>query len=344
MSRIVNFGEIMLRLMPPDYNRIIQADLFQATYGGGESNVSVSLAQFGMDSVFVTKLPNNALGTAALAYLRSAGVCTQFITRGGDRIGIYFVERGVAQRPSKVVYDRKQSAIAKVDPDELDWDVILEKSDWFHFTGITPALGDNIVAILQKACEVAKQKGLTISCDLNYRPQMWPEEKATQTMAELLRFVDICISNEEDVQLLFKNRCKIGCKNKAEQGKLNKEEFVQNAAAMVNEFGLKAMAFTMRESLSATANNWSGMLYTSGKAYFSPVYNIPYIVDRIGGGDSFAAGLIYAYLMGYEPQDAVNFSVAASCLKHTISGDANFVSVEEVTALCKGNSSGRIIR
>jgi 2-dehydro-3-deoxygluconokinase len=340
LKRIITFGEIMLRLAPEGYYRFVQAQQYDATYGGGEANVAVSLANFGLDAAFVTKLPKHEIGQAAINSLRHYGVDTSCITRGGERVGIYFVEKGASQRPSKVIYDRAGSSISAASASDFDWDAIFDGADWFHFTGITPALGDNVAAICLEACKAAKNRNITVSCDLNYRNKLWSKEKAGQVMSELCQYVDVCIANEEDAADVF------GIKASGTDvtaGKVNHEGYKEVALMLVNRFGFGKVAITLRESLSANDNNWAGMLYDGTDYYFSKKYTI-HIVDRVGGGDSFGAGLIYSILNNYEPQKTIEFAVAASCLKHSIEGDFNQVSVEEVTKLAGGDASGRVQR
>lgn len=338
--KVITFGEIMLRLAPEGYYRFVQADSFGATFGGGEANVSVSLANYGVETAFITKLPTHEIGQAAVNSLRKYGVDTNFIVRGGPRIGIYYLEKGASQRPSKVIYDRAGSSIALATKDDFDWDKIFEGVSWFHFTGITPALGDNVAEICLEACKKAKEKGITVSCDLNYRKKLWTKEKAGQVMDKLCHYVDVCISNEEDANDVF------GIKSESTDvtsGKLNKDGYKEVAKKLTDRFGFKKVAITLRTSISASENNWSGMLYEDGKSYFSKEYNMK-IVDRVGGGDSFGGGLIYACLNNYEPQKTIEFAVAASCLKHSIEGDFNMVSVSEVQTLAGGDGSGRVQR
>ena len=340
MAKIVTFGEIMLRLAPEGYYRFIQAESFGATYGGGEANVAVSLANYGMDVRFVTKLPKHDIGQAAVNSLRRFGVDTAYITRGGDRVGIYFLEKGASQRASKVVYDRAGSAIAKASPEDFNWDAIFEGVDWFHFTGITPALGDGVAAICLEACKAAKKHGVTVSCDLNYRKNLWSREKAGQVMGGLMEYVDVCISNEEDASDVFGIKAS---NTDITSGKLNHEGYKEVAKKLADRFGFQKVAITLRGSISANDNNWAGMLYDGNDYYFSKNYLI-HIVDRVGGGDSFGGGLIYSLLSGFAPQETIEFAVAASCLKHTIEGDFNQVSVDEVQKLAKGDGSGRVQR
>ena len=339
-NKVITFGEIMLRLAPEGYYRFIQAEKYGATYGGGEANVAVSLANFGMDAAFVTKLPSHEIGQAGINSLRRFGVDTSMITRGGKRVGIYYLEKGASQRPSKVIYDRAGSSITEATKEDFNWNEIFKDAGWFHFTGITPALGDNVAEICLEACEEAKKRGITISCDLNYRNKLWSKEKAGEVMSKLCKYVDVCISNEEDASDVF------GIKSgdtDVTTGKLNKEGYIDVAKQLTDRFGFKKVAITLRESLSANDNRWSAMLYDNEKAYFSKTYNI-HIVDRVGGGDSFGAGLIYSIMNEYDAQNIIEFAVAASCLKHSVEGDFNMVSVDEVKKLARGDASGRVQR
>ena len=338
--RVVTFGEIMLRLAPPGYTRFVQTETFGATYGGAEANVAVSLAHYGIDTSFVTKLPAHEIGQNAVNALRRFGVHTGHIVRGGSRIGIYYLEKGASQRPSKVIYDRLPSSLSEADAADFDWDTIFSGASWFHFTGITPALSDKTAQLCRDACAAAKKRGLTISCDLNYRKKLWSKEQARKVMQELCGSVDVCIANEEDAADVFGI---VSHNTDVHSGQLNREGYEEVAAALAERFGFSSVAITLRESLSASDNNWSALLYEGKKAYYSRTYAVR-IVDRVGGGDSFGAGLIYAMLKGYAPQERIDFATAASCLKHSIEGDFNAVSVDEVTLLAKGNASGRVQR
>lgn len=340
MPRVITFGEIMLRLAPEGYMRFTQADKLGTTYGGGEANVAVSLANYGIDAGFVTKLPSNDIGQAAINSLRRFGVDTSKIVRGGNRVGIYFLEKGASQRPSKVIYDRAGSSIATASKSDFNWDVIFEGVDWFHFTGITPALGDEVAEICLDACKAAKAKNITVSCDLNYRKNLWTREKAGQVMAILMEYVDVCIANEEDAGDVFGIKA---TDTDISGGKLSHEGYKSVAKQLADRFGFSKVAITLRGSISANDNNWAAMLYDGEEYYFSKNYAI-HIVDRVGGGDSFGGGLIYALLSGEKPQDALEFAVAASCLKHTIEGDYNLVSIAEVNALRGGDGNGRVQR
>ncbi len=342
MKKVVTFGELMLRLQPYNYERFVQCDHVEFTFGGGEANVAVSLANYGLDAAFVTKLPTHAIGQSAVNSLRRYGVDTSKIVRGGERVGIYFNEKGASQRGSVCIYDRAGSAIQKAAPSDFDWDSIFEGTDWFHFTGITPALGENLVEICKEACKVAKSKGIKISCDLNYRGKLWTREQARAAMTELCQYVDVCISNEEDAKDVF------GIEAEATDiyaGEINHEGYKSVAKQLADKFGFEMVAITLRESHSAFDNGWSAMLYNVAEdAYcFSKKYEL-HIIDRVGGGDSFGGGLIYSILTGKSTQDAVEFAVAASALKHSIEGDYNMVTVAEVEKLAKGDASGRIQR
>lgn len=338
--RVVTFGELMLRLQPENYLRFVQADRLESTFGGAEANVAVSLANFGADAVFVSKLPKHEIGQCAVNSLRKFGVDTSLVQRGGDRVGIYYCEKGASQRPSKVIYDRAGSAIATAMPSDFNWEIIFRNVEWFHFTGITPALSDTLASIVLQAVKSAKDKGIAVSCDLNFRKKLWSKEKANEVMSEICKYVDVCIANEEDAKDVFGIEAE---NTDIEGGKLNKEGYVSVAKQLTDKFGFKAVAITLRESINANDNNWSGMLYTGGQAFFSKKYAV-HIVDRVGGGDSFGAGLIYSMLNGEYAQDAIEFAVAASCLKHSVEGDYNMVSVDEVKALANGNASGRVQR
>ena len=339
-KKVVTFGEIMLRLAPEGYYRFVQAESFGATYGGGEANVAVSLANFGFNACFVTKLPAHEIGQGAVNSLRRFGVDTSGIVRGGDRIGIYFLEKGASQRPSKVIYDRAGSSIAMASKDDFDWKAIFEGAEWFHFTGITPALNDNVAQICLEACKAAKEAGIKISCDLNYRNKLWSREKAGQVMGELCKYVDVCIANEEDAADVFGIRAE---NTDVYAGEVNHEGYKSVAKHLADRFGFEKVAITLRESLSANDNLWSAMLYDGNDYFFSKKYKM-HIVDRVGGGDSFGAGLIAACLNGYDAQRTVEFAVAASCLKHSIEGDFNMVSMDEVLKLADGDASGRVQR
>ena len=339
-KKVITFGEIMLRLAPEGYYRFVQADTFGATYGGGEANVAVSLANYGFDAKFVTKLPAHEIGQAAVNSLRKYGVDTSYITRGGDRVGISFLEKGASQRPSKVIYDRAGSSIATATKEDFNWKEIFDGAEWFHFTGITPALNDEVAAICLEACKAAKENGVTISCDLNYRNKLWSKEKAGEVMGELCKYVDVCIANEEDAADVFGIHA---ANTDVTTGTVNHEGYKDVAKQLADRFGFSKVAITLRESISANDNNWSAMLYDGNDYFFSKKYKM-HIVDRVGGGDSFGGGLIAASLNGFDSQATIEFAVAASCLKHSIEGDMNLVSMDEVLKLAGGDGSGRVQR
>ena len=340
MARIITFGEIMMRLNPEGYRRIVQADRFEVSYAGGEANVAVSLANYGEDAAFVSVIPAHEVGQACVNSLRRYGVDTGQIVRGGDRLGVYFVEKGASQRPSKVIYDRAASAIAKAKRSDFDWEKIFDGADWFHWTGITPALGGELPEICLDACKAAKQLGVTISCDLNYRKKLWSRKAARETMEKLVPYVDLCIANEEDASDVFG----ISAENTdINAGSLSKEGYISVARQIAEKDGGKKVAIPLRTSLSATINRWAGMLYDGKDCCFSKEYHL-HIVDRVGGGDSFGGGLIYALLHGMTPQQTIEFAVAASALKHSVEGDFNRVTVQEVQKLAGGDASGRVQR
>ncbi len=338
-KKVVTFGEIMLRLTPPDFQRFIQTDSFNVIYGGGEANVSISLANYGLDAHFVTKLPENPIGQAALNELRRYGVKTEYILRGGDRLGIYFCENGASQRPSNVIYDRAHSAIAGAQTGEFDWDTVFSDTDWFHFTGITPALSENMSDVTLEALKKAKEYNVKVSCDLNYRAKLWSTERAGEVMTELMDFTDIVIANEEDAEKVF------GIKSGSDitGGELEVEGYRDVAEQLINKFDLELVGSHLRESYSASDNGWLVVLYDGNNFIQSTKYDV-HIVDRVGGGDSFAGGLIYSLLTGKTLVDAAEFGAAASCLKQSIPGDFNHVSIEEVETLAGGNASGRVKR
>lgn len=339
-KKVVTLGEIMLRLAPEGYYRFIQADKLGATYGGGEANVAVSLSNYGLDVAFVTKLPRHDIGQSAVNSLRRFGVDTSHITRGGNRIGIYYLEKGASQRASKCIYDRADSSFSTALPEDFSWDSIFADTGWFHFTGITPALGPNVVQICEEACKTAKAKGITISCDLNYRSKLWSREQARSAMSRLCQYVDVCIANEEDAKDVFGIEAK---NTDIHSGKLSYDSYRSVAKQLVDTYHFKKVAITLRTSISASVNEWAGLLYDGNDYYLSEKYKI-HIVDRVGGGDSFCGGLIYSLITGKDNQEALNFAVAASCLKHTIEGDFNMMSVEEVEKLAAGDASGRVQR
>jgi len=333
-------GEIMLRLSTPGYQRFTMAQSFDVCYGGGEANVAVSLANFGYDVSFVTKLPDNEIGDACVESLRAKGVDTSMISRGGERIGIYYLETGASVRPSKVVYDRAHSAISEATAEDFDFDRIFDGADWFHFTGITPAISDKAAELTEIALKAAKAKGLTVSCDLNFRKKLWSSEKAQKVMTNLMQYVDVCIGNEEDAEKV------LGFKpgnTDVTSGSLELAGYQDIFRQMVERFGFKYVVSSLRESFSATDNAWSAAIYDGEHFYHSKTYKL-HIVDRVGGGDSFAAGLICGLLDGKSQEEALEFAVAASALKHTIPGDFNMVSRKEVETLANGDGSGRVQR
>ncbi len=339
-KKVVTFGEIMLRLAPEGYYRFVQAESYGATFGGGEANVAVSLANYGMDAKFVTKLPSHEIGQAAVNSLRKFGVDTSMITRGGERVGIYYLEKGASQRPSKVIYDRAGSSIATAKKEDFDWDAIFDGVEWFHFTGITPALNDEVAEICMEACKKAKEKNITISCDLNYRNKLWSKAKAGEVMDKLCQYVDVCIANEEDAGDVFGI---FATNTDLTAGKVNHDGYKEVAKKLADRFHFSKVAITLRGSISANDNNWAAMLYDGNDYFFSKSY-LMHIVDRVGGGDSFGGGLIYACLNDYDPQATIEFAVAASCLKHSTEGDFNHATVSEVQKLAGGDGSGRVQR
>ena len=338
--KVVTFGELMLRLEPPGYLRFVQTENLSATFGGAEANVAISLANFGVDSCYVTKLPSHEIGQAAVNSLRKFGVNTQYVVRGGPRVGIYYNERGASQRGSKCIYDRAGSSIQLSKPEDFDWKQIMQGASWFHITGITPALGPNLVQSCIEAAEEAHKAGATVSLDLNYRAKLWSREEANKAMTELCKYVDICIANEDDAADVFGIKAE---NTDTTKGELSTEGYKSVARQLMEKFAFKKVAITLRTSINANRNDWQALLYDGKDFFFSKKYEI-WIVDRVGGGDSFTAGLIYSLLSGKSNQEAVEFAVAASCLKHTIEGDFNMVSVAEVEKLASGNASGRIQR
>ena len=340
MAKIITLGEIMLRLSPMGNNRFLQGDEFRIIPGGGEANVAVSLANYGHDAYFVSKLPQHEIGQIAVNALRRYGVHTEWIARGGDRVGLYYAETGASMRPSKVIYDRAHSAIAEATPDDFNFNAIMEDAKWFHWSGITPAISDRAAELTKRACEAAKRHGVTVSVDLNFRKKLWTSEKAISVMRPLMQYVDVCIGNEEDAQLC------LGFKPDAdvEGGKTDASGYHTIFKQMAQEFGFKYVASTLRESFSATHNGWKALIYDGTHFYESKRYDIEPIIDRVGGGDSFSAGLIHGLLTKDNQAEALEFALAASALKHTINGDFNLVSIEEVEALMAGNANGRVQR
>jgi 2-dehydro-3-deoxygluconokinase len=340
MGKIVCFGEIMLRLNPIGNLRFIQANSFNVSYAGSEANVAVSLANYGLDSAFISKIPINEIGQAAVNSLRKYGVDTGLINRGGERLGTYFVEKGASQRPSKVIYDRKYSSISMASSEDFDWNEIFKNAQWFHFSGITPALGDDVAGICQEACKEARKRNIKISCDLNYRSKLWSVNKASTVMDKLMEYVDVCIANEEDADNVFGIK---GDNLDSSFRTIDYQSYKYVAKTLKDRFGFELVAITLRESLSANRNLWSGLLYNGKEYYISNKYDIS-IIDRLGAGDSFSAGLIYSLINNFSCEKAINFAVGASCLKHTIESDFNLSSVDDVETLINGNDSGRVQR
>lgn len=339
--KVLSFGEVLLRLASPGYTKLFQKDSLDATFCGGEANVAVSLANFGVSSEFLTVVPDNDVGRASLNALRYFGVDTSKTFFKNGRMGLYYLEKGASQRPSKVIYDRAFSSIALAEPTDFDWGALFDGVNWFHWTGINPALSDNMVQICEQACKKAKEKGVTISCDLNFRKNLWSSERAQKVMSNLVQYVDVCIANEEDADKV------LGIKapnNNVESGKLNKSGYEYVAKEICERFGCKKVAITLRESINASRNGWSGMIYdAAGIANYSTHYDID-IVDRVGGGDSFTGAMIYSLITGKDDKDAIEFAVAASCLKHSIEGDFNRVTVSDVENLIKNGGNGRVQR
>ena len=338
--KIVTMGEILLRLSTPGNKRFVRSDSFDVIYGGGEANVAVSCANYGHEAYFVSKLPTHEIGQSAINALRQFGVHTDFVARGGERVGIYFLESGASMRPSKVIYDRADSAIAKATAADFDFDAIMEGAAWFHWSGITPALSAESAEMTRLACEAAKRHGVTVSVDLNFRKKLWTKERAQEVMRPLMEYVDVCIGNEEDAELC------LGFKPDAdvEAGNTDAEGYKTIFKQMAETFGFKYVVSTLRESFSATHNGWKAMIYNGEEFYTSKRYDIEPIVDRVGGGDSFSGGIIHGLLTKPNQGEALEFAVAASALKHTINGDFNHVSIEEVEALAGGDASGRVQR
>lgn len=340
MAKVVTMGEIMLRLSTPGNKRFVQSESFDVCYGGGEANVAVSLANYGHDAYFVSKLPTHEIGQSAVNALRKYGVKTDYISRGGDRVGIYYLETGASMRPSKVIYDRARSAIAEAEVSDFDFDKIMEGATWFHWSGITPAISDKAAELTLEACKAAKRHGVTVSVDLNFRKKLWTSEKAISIMRPLMQYVDVCIGNEEDAELC------LGFKPDAdvEGGHTGAEGYKGIFQQMAKEFGFKYVVSTLRESFSATHNGWKALIYNGEEFYESKRYEINPIIDRVGGGDSFSGGLIHGLLTKPTQGEALEFAVAASALKHTIPGDFNLVSAAEVESLAGGNANGRVQR
>lgn len=340
MKKVVGFGDYILRLSPEGYLKFIQADKFVTFYTGAEANVCTSLAYMGVPTQFVTRLPENAIAECALSTLRKYNVGTDYIVSGGERIGIFYAEKGASQRPSKIVYDRKGSSFSQSAPSDYNWKEILSGAEIFHFTGITPALGRNLAGICLEACKTAKEMGITVSCDLNYRKNLWSRAEAKETMEKLLEYVDVLIANEEDSADVLDIRAS---NTDIISGKLDRNGYIEVASKIAEKYNIKTVAITLRESISASDNNWSALLYRDKNAYFSKKYAI-HIVDRVGGGDSFGAGLIYALLNGFDAQQTIEYAAAASCLKQTIELDVNLSKPSDILALAGGDGSGRVQR
>ncbi|AKP53409.1 sugar kinase [Cyclobacterium amurskyense] len=339
-KKVVTLGEVMLRLSTPDFKRFVQTDTFDITYGGGEANVAGALCNYGLEGTFVTKVPDNPIGQSAINHLRRYGVDTQYIARGGKRLGIYFLETGASMRASQVVYDRADASISEAEISDFDFDKIFDGAVWFHTTGITPALSDKAAALTEAALKAAKAKGVTTSIDLNYRKKLWSKEKAKEVMTRLCQYVDVCIGNEEDAETTLGFHSK---ETDVTKGELNLEGYKDVFKQMKEKFGFKYIASTLRESYSASDNGWSALVYDGNEFYHSKKYDVR-IVDRVGGGDSFASGLIYGLIQEMGLKDATEFAVAASALKHTFPGDMNHATLAEVEVLMGGDASGRVQR
>lgn len=340
-KRIVLFGELLMRLQTKGYQRIVQAREFDVYYSGAEANLGVALGAFGIDCHLVSSVPPNEVGQACLQYLRQYRLNLDRVRVNGHRLGIYFVETGASQRPSTFLYCRKGSSITELEPKDFDWHEILAGKHWFHFTAITPALGDNVAAITRDACVAASQQGLTVSCDLNFRKKLWSKQKAREVMTELMEYVDILFTNEEEVETVFGIQAE---GTNVKSGKLNHHGYEDVAMKLSRQFKLQYVSFSLRRSISATVNDWSGALFDGKRFYTSRTYHLDHIVDRVGGGDAYASGIIYGLLTGQDLQETVEFAAAASCLKHTIPGDFNLATFDEVMALMHGDGSGRIQR
>jgi 2-dehydro-3-deoxygluconokinase len=338
---MVAFGELMLRLNPRGNQRIVQADEFEVRYTGAEANAAVMLAGLGIRASCVSRVPATEIGQACINYLRRFGVDTDHIARGGQRLGLFYLEAGVSQRASKVIYDRDHTALRDAAPSDFDWDEILADADWFHFSGTAPALGEGVRTILLEALETARRKGVRVSCDLNYRAKLWSSAEAGRVMTSLMPHVDVLIGNEEDAEKVFGITAE---GSDVVRGDLVVTSYERVASQLAKTFDLRYVATTLRTSVSASINRWAGMLFDGSVHYVSRSYEINPVVDRVGGGDSFSAGLIYGLLQGMAPQACVEFAAAASCLKHSIPGDFNLVSLKEIEMLLAGDASGRVQR
>lgn len=339
-KKVVTLGEIMMRLTTPGYQRFVQSESFDVTYGGGEANVATALCNYGLNGVFVSKVPDTAIGQSAINHLRRYGVDTQHVARGGERLGIYFLEIGASMRASQVIYDRAYASIADADVSDFDFDKIFEGADWFHTTGITPALSDKAAALTEAALKAARERGITTSIDLNYRKKLWSKEKAREVMSRLCQYVDVCVGNEEDANDMLGF---VSQGTDVTKGELNLDGFKDVCRQMKEKFGFKYIASTLRESYSASDNGWSALVYDGTEFYHTKEYEVR-IVDRVGSGDSFASGFIYGLVTGKTMKDAADFGVAASALKHTIPGDLNHATLSDVENLVKGDGSGRVQR
>jgi 2-dehydro-3-deoxygluconokinase len=338
---MVAFGDLLLRLNPPGHLRFVQADTFEVRFTGAEANSAAMLAGFGVETCAVSRVPDNEIGDACLGYLRRYGIDTTHVARGGDRIGIFFLETGASQRPSKVIYDRNHTSFQTAGPGDFDWDAILDGADWLHFSGTAPALGPSVRAVLEEGLSMAAGAGVTVSCDLNYRARLWSPEEASGVMTGLMQYVDVMIGNEEDAHQVFGIHAE---GSDVTRGELVHASYREVSRKLVERFGFRYVATTLRGSVSASINNWAGMLYDGSDHYTSRTYEIHPIVDRVGGGDSFSGGLIYGLLNGWDPQRVVEFAAAASCLKHSVAGDFGLLSPAEVELLAGGDSSGRVQR
>ena len=339
--RMIAFGDLLMRLSPQGFQRFVQADSFEVRFTGAEANSAALLAGLGVETEAVSKVPATEIGDACLGYLRRFGVGTRHIARGGDRLGIFFLETGASQRPSKVIYDRDHTSFQTATPEDFDWDAILSGADWFHFSGTAPAQGPSVLAALQEGLTAAKAAGVSVSCDLNYRAKLWSPEEASEVMTDLMEYVDVLVGNEEDAHKVF--GIAAGSTD-VTKGELDRSGYESVSIQLVERFGFRYVATTLRSSISASINGWAGMLYDGQQHYVSRSYEIHPVIDRVGGGDSFSGGLIYGMLAGWDPQKTVDFAAAASCLKHSINGDFGLLSLEEVQLLADGDASGRVRR
>jgi 2-dehydro-3-deoxygluconokinase len=340
-KKIVLFGELMMRLSTKRHERIVQAREFDVIYSGAEANLGVALQAMGVDSYLVSSVPDNTVGEACLYYVRQFAMNLDNVKKNGHRLGIYYVETGASQRPSTFLYNRKGSSITELRVGDYDWDKIFEGKHWFHFTGITPALADSVAEIVKEACIAAKKQSVTVSCDLNFRRKLWSREKAREVMTGLMEYVDVLFTNEEEAETVFGIAAR---ETNIKAGQISTHGYEDVAAQLYEKFNLKYVSISLRGSISATSNDWSGMLYDGKEYYTSRKYHIDYIVDRVGGGDAYSSGIIYGLLTRQDLQESVDFAAAASCLKHSIHGDFNLVSFDEILALMGGDGSGRVQR